>query len=154
MREERKGDSMTAIRKFVYTALLAATGLTFAPTLASAQGNAHGKFTLTHEVHWQNALVPAGDYRFSLESDGVAGVLTLSKISGASTGFLLMGYETGDANPSDGSRLLIDTTPRGTYVSAMQLPEFGMTLNFAVPAQATEKLAATAAATTTLALAK
>jgi hypothetical protein len=146
---------MTSIRKIVYATLLAAACLNFAPTLASAQEKAHGNFTLTHDVRWQNALVPAGDYRFTLDSDGVAGVLTLSKLSGARTGFLLMVHDTDEAKPSDRSRLLLEATPEGTYVSAMQLPEFGMTLNFAVPSQPAEKVAVkTAPATATLASAK
>jgi hypothetical protein len=138
---------MTSIRKFVYATLLAATTLNFAPSLASAQEKAHGKFTLTHDVHWQNALVPAGDYRFSLDSDGVAGLLTLSKLSGARTGFLLMVHDADEAKPSDPSQLVLCTTPEGSYVSAMQLPEFGITLNFAVPSQATEKQMARAITT-------
>jgi len=143
---------MTTIRKFVYAALLAVTSLNFAPSLASAQERAHGKFTLTHDVRWQNALVPAGEYRFSLDSDGVAGVLMLNKISGARTGFLLMVHDTEDAKPSDISRLILEATPEGSYVSAMHLPEFGMTLKFAVPTLAAEKLAR--ATTTTLASAQ
>jgi hypothetical protein len=53
---------MTLIRKFAYATLLALTALNFAPSLASAQEPARGKFTLTHEVHWGDAKVPAGDY--------------------------------------------------------------------------------------------
>jgi hypothetical protein len=146
---------MTTIRKFAYAALLAVTSLNLAPTLASAQEKARGKFTLTHDVRWQNALVPAGEYRFSLDSDGVSGVLTLSKLSGARTGFLLMVHDTDEAKPSDRSRLVLEATPEGSYVSAMQLPDFGITLNFTVPPPTAEKIAATtAAATTTLASAK
>jgi hypothetical protein len=145
---------MTTIRKFAFATLLAVTSLNFAPNLASAQERAHGNFTLAHEVHWQNALVPAGDYRFSLDSDGVAGVLTLSKLSGARTGFMFMVRGTDDAKPTDRSRLVLETTPEGSYVSAMQLPEFGMTLNFAVPSAAPEKQMAKVATTTTLALAQ
>lgn len=144
--------SMTTIRKFAFAALLAVTSLNFAPNLASAQERAHGNFTLTHDVRWQNALVPAGEYRFTLDSDGVAGVLTLSKLSGARTGFLLMVHDTDDAKPTDRNRLVLETTPEGTYVSAMQLPEFGMTLNFTVPVA--EKQLAKVATTTTIASAQ
>ena len=67
---------MTSIRKFAYAALLAFTALNFAPSLASAQEPARGKFTLTHDVHWGNASVPAGDYRFSFDPDGASRMLT------------------------------------------------------------------------------
>jgi len=138
---------MKTLRNYVYAALLAASALSFTPSLASAQERAYGKFTLTHDVHWQNALVPAGDYRFSIDSEGPSGMLTLSKLSGARTGFLFMVHDTDQSKPSDLSRLVLQTTPEGSYVSAMQLPEFGVTLNFAVPSLTTEKQMAWAGTT-------
>ena len=56
---------MTTVRKFVYAALLAVTAMSFTPSPAAAQEPAHGKFTLTHNVNWGSAVVPAGDYEFS-----------------------------------------------------------------------------------------
>src|ERR1022692_4564241 len=56
---------MKSIRKFVYAAVLVFSALNFAPSLASAQDEG-GTFRLPHEVSWQNVMVPAGDYRFSL----------------------------------------------------------------------------------------
>jgi len=139
---------MTSIRKFAFASLLAITALNFAPGLASAQETAQGKFTLSHDVHWQNALVPAGDYRFTLASEGVGGVLTLNKLSGTREGFLVMVHDTEDAKPTDLSRLVLESTPGGSYVSAMQLPDFGMTLHFTVP-PAAEKTMAKAVTTAT-----
>src|SRR5258706_10427552 len=52
---------MKTIRKFASAAVLTLGGLSLMPSLASAE-SANGKFTLTHEVHWQNAVVPAGTY--------------------------------------------------------------------------------------------
>ncbi len=74
---------MTTIRKFVYAAVLAATAMNFAPSLAAAQEPAHGKFTLKHNVNWSNAVVPAGDYEFSYDPYQSRPLLTLSKLSGA-----------------------------------------------------------------------
>jgi hypothetical protein len=127
---------MKTIRNYVYAAILAATALNFAPTLASAQEPAHGKFTLTHDVRWGIAKLPAGDYAFSFDPTSGSRMLTLSKISGARTGYMVLVPDTDDSKPSDVSSLLLEATPEGTYVSAMQLPEFGMTLRFAVPSHA------------------
>ena len=33
-------------------------------TSASAQSDITGRFTLSHEIRWQNATLPAGDYSF------------------------------------------------------------------------------------------
>jgi hypothetical protein len=132
---------MKSIRNYVYAAILAATALNFAPTLASAQEPAHGKFTLTHEVHWGSAKLPAGDYEFSFDPDSGSRMLTLSKVSGVRAGYMLLVPETGDAKPTDKSLLVLTATPEGSYVSAMHLPEFGMTLNFTVPVHSAERQA-------------
>jgi hypothetical protein len=135
---------MKSIRNYVYAAILAATALNFAPTLASAQEPAHGKFTLTHEVHWGSAKLPAGDYEFSFDPDNGSRTLTLNKLSGVRAGFMVLVPDTGDAKASDKSLLVLTATPEGSYVSAMHLPEFGMTLNFTVPTHAEKQIARTA----------
>ena len=132
---------MKTIRTYVYAAILAATTMNFAPTLASAQEPAHGKFTLTHEVHWGNAKLAAGDYAFSFDPDSGSRMLTLSKLSGTRAGYMVLVPDTDDAKPSDANRLILEATPGGTYVSAMQLPEFGMTLHFTVPSHAERQIA-------------
>jgi hypothetical protein len=124
---------MTSIRRFAYAALLAFTALNLAPSLASAQEAARGKFTLTREVHWGSAKIPAGDYRFSFDPNAVSRTLTLSKISGARDGYMLLVPSMEDTKSSDLSRLELETTPAGTYVSALHLPESGVTLHFSVP---------------------
>jgi hypothetical protein len=141
--------SMTTIRKFAYAALLAVTSLNFAPSLVSAQERAQGKFTLSHDVRWQNATVPAGEYRFSLGSDGPSSLLVLTKLSGARTGFLLMVHNMDEIKASSNlNRLVLESTTEGSYVRAMQLPEFGVTLNFAEPSKVAEKQMAKVASTT------
>ena len=137
------------IRRFAYAALLAATTLSVATSPASAQENAHGTFTLTHDVRWQNATVPAGEYRFSLDPDGPSSMLVLAKLSGVRTGFLFMVHDTDETKVSSNiNRLVLESTPEGSYVSAMQLPEYGVTLNFAVPEKLAEKQMAKVGTTT------
>jgi hypothetical protein len=137
---------MTTIRKFVYSALLAFTTLSFAPIQVSAQELAQGKFTLAHDVHWGKALVPAGDYGFSFDPAASPRVLTLSKLNGTHAGFLIMAPTTEDAKSSDMSLLLLRITSDGSYVSTMQLPAFGITLEFDVPSHPiVQQIAATTA---------
>ena len=135
---------MTSIRKFAYATLLAFTTLNFAPSLASAQ-EARGKFTLTHDVHFGSIRVSAGEYEFSFDPDTPSRMLRLSKLNGAHAGYLLMVPSTEDAKSTDLSRLVLEVTPDGSYVSAMQLPDLRMTLNFTVPSHASEKPIAKAA---------
>ncbi|MGP0020996.1 MAG: hypothetical protein ACLPHP_20675 [Candidatus Sulfotelmatobacter sp.] len=138
---------MKNIRNYVYAAILAASALNLSPSPASAQEAARGKFTLTHEVHLGDAKLPAGEYEFSFDPDSGSRMLNLSKVSGNFTRFIVLVPDTEDAKPSDRSRLVLESTPDGTYVSAMQLPEFGMSLYFTVPSHPTERQIAKAATT-------
>lgn len=139
---------MTSIRRFAFAALLAATTISLVPTIASAQEPARGKFTLTHAVHFGNAKVPAGEYEFTFDLNGISPVLVLSKLNGAPAGYMVLVPTTEETKASSVSRLMLQTTSDGSYVSAMQLPEFGMTLHFNVPSH-TEKVIAKAATTAT-----
>ena len=130
---------MTSIRRFFYASLLALTTLTYAPGLASAQEPASGKFTLPHDVHWGQANVPAGEYRFSYAYNGVSGIFSLSKLDGARKGYLFLVNDVNETTQVGPSRLVLSTTPEGSYVSYMQLPEFGMTLHFPLPSRMSEK---------------
>lgn len=138
---------MTSIRKFVFAVMLAVTAVSFAPNSASAQESAHGKFTLTHDVRWGNATIPAGEYSFSFDHENVSPVLILSKVSGARTGFMMLVPGTENSKPSDVNRIVLENTSEGSYVSAMELPQFGMTLHFNVPARVAEKQLAKAITT-------
>lgn len=128
---------MKSIRKFAYAAVLTVSALNFAPNLASAQ-EAAGTFTLTHEVHWQKAVVPAGEYRFAIGAEGPAEMLTLHKVSGNAAGFMLLVTDVEASQPSGPSQLVVVSRTGERFVSTMLLPEFGMTLHFAVPAETPE----------------
>lgn len=134
---------MTSIRKFLYAGVLALSALSVAPALSSAQ-ESHGAFTLPHDVSWQNVVVPAGEYRFSFEPDGAMGMLKLTKMSGTRTGFILMVTDTDESRPSDTNRLVLKNTSQGSYVSTMQLAQFGMTLHFTAPKLAGKEIASAA----------
>lgn len=139
---------MTTICKFAYAVLLAVTTFGFAPNPALAQEPARGRFTLAHDVLWEAAKIPAGDYEFSYDPETVAPVLNLSKLSGARAGFILLVPATENSKPSDSSRLMLERSPEGTYVAAMQLPGSGVTLLFRAPRHPVQiaKAATTAAA--------
>jgi hypothetical protein len=51
---------------------------------------------------------------------------------------MLLVTDTENSKPSDDSRLILVSRPSGSFVSTMQLPEFGMTLHFAVPSEPRE----------------
>jgi hypothetical protein len=127
----------------IYAALVVLTTFSFAPSLASAQ-MAQGRFTLRHDVRWQNANVPAGDYRFSYDPNRPLGVLVLTRMSGARAGFVIMVPDTDTMQSSGESRLMLNTSASGTYVTDMLLPDSGVTLHFRTPRSAEKQIAKTA----------
>jgi len=137
---------MNSLRKLGHAALLAASIFNFAPMIASAEEPARGRFTLTHDVRWETARVPAGEYEFAYDPDSMSPVMTITKISSPRASFMLMIPAREESQRHDLNRLVLETTPDGSYVSAMQLPESGVTLRFRVP-HAAEKLMAKAAST-------
>src|SRR3981081_590091 len=111
---------MKTLRKFASTAVLTLGALSLTPSLASAQ-SANCKFTLTHEVHWQNAVVPAGTYRFSLESRGPSELLTLRSIDGKG-GFLFLVNEVGLSQTSGIDQLVLGSRAGNSVVRHPDLP--------------------------------
>jgi hypothetical protein len=125
---------MTSIRRFVYAAALTLTAFSFAPSLASAQ-EARGRFVLTHEVHWQTTLLPAGEYEFSFQPDGPSEMLFVRKLTGSGPGFLMLVNDVTETKPSHADHLLLVAREGKSFVSALDLPEAGVTLHFAVPSE-------------------
>ena len=131
---------MKSIRKFGYAAVLVFSALSFAPSQAFAQDEG-GNFKLPHEVSWQNVLVPAGKYRFSLDPVGPSKMLKITKISGKPASLMLLVNDTEENNGSETARLVIDSSFGTSYVSAMSLPQFEVTLHFAAPANSGKEVA-------------
>jgi len=123
---------MRSIRKFAYAAVLIASMFTIQPTLASAE-DAHGVFTLTHEVHWQNRVLRPGDYAFTLSNSGRPTFLTLRGLNGTGTDAVVMVMDYEPSSPDDSTRLVLVSRDGESFVSAMDLPDFDMSLRFDVP---------------------
>jgi len=126
------------LRTIAYTAVLALTGLTLTAGSASAQ-TARGLFTLPHEVRWQNASVPAGEYEFSLDAKGPSQLMMLRQRDGGHVGFMLLVSNTGPALTGDTDRLVLINRDGKSFVQRMTLPYFGLTLHFTVPSEGADK---------------
>jgi hypothetical protein len=128
---------MRSIRKFAYAAVLSLSMFTIQPTLAAAE-DARGSFTLSHEVHWQNVVLRAGDYSFSLKTSGPPTVLTLRGLNGGTDAMLLVSDIESPKTP-EASKLVLVSRDGQSFVSTMELPEYEMTLRFAVPPETPTK---------------
>ena len=129
---------MKSLRKFAFTAVLTLGTLSLLPGAASAQV-ARGSFKLSHEVHWQNAVVPAGTYSFSLESKGPSDLLTLRNVSGRGPSFMILANDVGSSRYSSLNRLVMVSKGDKSFVRTLELPEFETVLHFSVPAESAEK---------------
>ncbi len=130
---------MRSIRKFAYAAVLGLSMFTLQPTLAAAE-EAHGSFTLTHEVHWQKCVLSPGEYMFSIKTNGPSELLTLRGINGTGTNAIMMVNDVESSKPDEVSSMLTLVSRNGqSFVSTMALPEYDMTLHFAVPRESASR---------------
>jgi hypothetical protein len=122
---------MNSIRTFAYAAALSLTMLVAQPTPAAAE-DAHGSFTLSHEVHFQNVVLRPGDYRFSIRTMGASEFLTFRAVNGGADAMLMIS-DVEEPKPNDTTRLELVSRDGQSFASTMALPAFDMTLRFAVP---------------------
>lgn len=137
---------MTTIRRVVYAAVLALSAVSLTPGLIAAEAPAHGKFTLSHNVRWGNALVAAGDYEFSYDPYAKSPILTLTRMGGSRASYMLLVVSAEDIKATASNRLLLETSADGSYVSTMELAECGVKLYFTAPSHPLKQMAKAATA--------
>ncbi len=93
---------------------------------ASAQPSFEGKFTLPYEVHWNHAVLPAGEYAIQVDSKGSPTLLRST--SGGESAYTSVPII---ANREKGAACLT-VTIRGNErrVRSVNLPQIGMSLIF------------------------
>lgn len=122
---------MSSIRKFLSAASLGLTLCAVQPTLAAAE-EAHGSFTLAHDVHWQKVVLRPGKYTFDVRSFGPSDILTVRRVDGSKEAVMMV--EMVDApKANEASRLVLVSRSGQSFVSAMNLPAHDIALHFAVP---------------------
>jgi hypothetical protein len=96
---------------------------------ASAQDACQGSFTLTHEVHWQNATLPPGDYTFRMKSVDTPSRIILK----GPNGYQFITALVADEKAGEQSMLVIENRGNRSTVSELRLSAIGRTLRYAVP---------------------
>lgn len=101
---------------------------------ANAQPSFEGKFTLPYEVHWNHAVLPAGEYSILVDTGSMPTVVTSTRTGkSALTGApILADQEKGAA------RLTVTIQGNERRVRSMNLPQIGKSLVFE-PLTATER---------------
>src|SRR5271154_6085304 len=129
---------MRLIRKFAFAAVLAVSIFSIQPTLAAAE-DVRGVFTLSHEVHWQNSVLRPGDYAFSIRGSGSPTLLMLRGLNGTGTNAMFLVVDVETPKPNAASSLVLVSRDGQSFVRAMDLPDYDITLRFAVPHDAAMK---------------
>jgi hypothetical protein len=106
---------------------LAAVCLSAVP--ASAQLVCKGSFTLSHQVRWQNATLPAGDYTFEMQSLASPSRITLKGPNGYQFVTAMVANETN----IDESMLIVENRGGRSAIAELRLSAIGRTFRYAVP---------------------
>jgi hypothetical protein len=128
---------MRSLRKLAYAAALTLSIFAVQPTLANAE-DARGVFKLSHDVRWQNHVLRAGDYAFTLKTIGQP-FLVLRGLNGTGTDAVLLVRDFGTPRSDEISRLVLVSRNGQSFVSSLELPNYDMTLNFNVPGESASK---------------
>jgi hypothetical protein len=128
---------MRSFHQFAYAAVLGLSMFAVQPTLAAE--DARGSFTLSHEVHWQNVVLRPGNYTFTVRSYGPSDFLMLRRTDGTGPEAMLMAQDVETPKLNEGSRLVLVSRGGQSFVSALDLPNYDITLRFAVPAEIASK---------------
>lgn len=94
---------------------------------ANAQPTFVGKFTLPYEVHWGQAVLPAGEY--SIRMDSIAGPAKIMPASGGWTVYTQ--FPSSADTEKGGTYLTITTLGNKRRVHSMNVPALGKSLIFA-----------------------
>jgi hypothetical protein len=121
---------MTSLRnRMPVIAAFALAAIFASATPATAQRVYKGSFTLPHEVRWQNATLPAGDYTFEMKSLETSSLIRLNGPKGSQ----FIPALVADEKASEQSMLVIETRGSISAVTELRLSGIGRTLRYAVP---------------------
>ena len=100
--------------------------------LAHAQASATGEFKLSRETHWGEAVLPAGNYIFSLEPATPGAPVVIRQLSGDFVSIVLPQTVVPDGT-ADNSRIELVRRGEETFVSSLYVKGLGSALKFVNP---------------------
>ena len=90
----------------------------------------HGRFRLPIEARWGMLVLAPGEYEFTTETG--SRIVTLRSDDSGWSGMILS-VSASDLNGQSGSGLALAPSENGVYVQALNLGNFGLSLNFDAP---------------------
>jgi hypothetical protein len=123
--------SIRSIAVVMY-AILAVGGMIGFPFFVHAQASAGGEFKLSQSVHWGSAVLPTGEYTYSVESAGWPNIVRVSQVGGNFTGVFLPRTISQDGD-SGSKGIVLARVGEEMFVSSLRVEERGLVLNFSPP---------------------
>lgn len=111
----------------VNTLVLLGAALCSSASLASAQSAIKGEFTLPTEVRWGQAVLPAGQYSFDLQSIRAPEVI---HVRGEGKNVLVMASGESALPSTTDSALVLAQNGATNVVRSLRLAPLGMTLHY------------------------
>jgi hypothetical protein len=115
------------------------------PKPADAQNAWQGSFILPMEVHWQGAVLPAGEYTFSMDSAALSGKIV---IQGKNASALIRTGATSTDLKNQPSQLILERRGDSYFVREIYSAELGTHFRYSVPAAPKSELLAQERVTT------
>jgi hypothetical protein len=113
---------MKSIRKVsLLKVLVLFVGALGASALPASAQNTTGTFTLAHKVRWGTAVLPAGDYRFSVDTQAWPARVMVRELGGTTSA---------DQKLAGGSTLVIERKAGESVVRSLKLAPVGLALEF------------------------
>jgi len=96
---------------------------------ASAQNAFQGSFTLAHEIRWQSAVLPAGDYTFAMESTAMRKMI----VRGPNGATFELSSSTDRRTVEGPSVLILERRNGDFYVRELYMADRGLHVFYNVP---------------------
>ena len=125
---------MNSTRSFKWFGFLALAVLAayLSPASRGAEPVFKGRFTLPFETRWGTAVLPAGNYSFTMQSATDSSLIAV-RDEQARPVMITSSYGVSEGKASDGSHLIVLRSGRRGSVRALYLEELGMTFYYPVP---------------------
>ena len=120
-------NNLSRILTIVAIALIAVCA---SPAPAAAQDAYKGSFTLTNDVRWSQALLPAGEYTFSLKSNALPAQILIHGPNGFA---MILTSVTSRKDSDASSTMTIERRGGMRVVRDLYLAELGLDLRYAAP---------------------
>ena len=142
---ERNTTMKTNFTRILAIAVLGLVAATVSAMPASAQAAFKGSFTLTSDVRWGQANLPAGDYTFTLQSSAMPARIV---VRGANGSQFVLTYSTDVKSIDAPSNLQIVRRNGESRVSQLYLADLHMILNYQEGSKSKDKEVAVGPVTT------